>query len=75
MNFSIEYDYDRTNPKSIEAYAQKLIGKSFRQIMDDDENNLREEGATYGEADVAEAKRNKGNLGQIIEECFFLLSV
>lgn len=71
MDFSIEYDYDRTNPKSIEAYAQKLIGKSFRQIMDDDENNLREEGATYGEADVAEVKRNKGNLGQIIEECFF----
>ncbi|WP_024865632.1 Sau3AI family type II restriction endonuclease [Butyrivibrio sp. FCS014] len=71
MDFSIEYDYDRANPKSIEAYAQKLIGKSFRQIMDDDENNLREEGATYGETDVAEAKRNKGNLGQIIEECFF----
>ncbi len=71
MDFSIEYDYDRANPKSIEAYAQKLIGKSFRQIMDDDENNLREEGATYGEADVAEVKRNKGNLGQIIEECFF----
>lgn len=71
MDFNIEYDYDRTNPKSIEAYAQKLIGKSFRQIMDDDENDLREDGTTYGEADVSEVKRNKGNLGQIIEECFF----
>ncbi|WP_029319278.1 Sau3AI family type II restriction endonuclease [Butyrivibrio sp. AE3004] len=71
MDIRIEFEYDRTNPKSIEAYAQKLIGKSFRQIMDDDKNVLREEGPTYGESDVTEVKRNKGNLGQIIEECFF----
>ena len=71
MDVNIELGYDRTNPKSIEAYAQKLIGKSFRQVMDDDSNSLREDGTTYGKSDVAEVKRNKGNVGQIIEECFF----
>lgn len=71
MDLRIEFEYDRSSPAAIEAYAQKLIGKSFRQVMEDDANALREDGATYGEADVAEVKRNKGNLGQIIEECFF----
>ena len=71
MDVNIELGYDRTNPKSIEAYAQKLIGRSFRQVMDDDSNALREYGTTYGKSDVAEVKRNKGNVGQIIEECFF----
>lgn len=71
MDIQAEFGYDKSNPSSIEAYAQKLIGKSFRQVIEDDENVIREEGATYGEADVSEVKRNKGNLGQIIEECFF----
>ena len=71
MDVNIELGYDRTNPKSIEAYAQKLIGRSFRQVMDDDSNALREDDTTYGKSDVAEVKRNKGNVGQIIEECFF----
>lgn len=71
MDVNIELGYDRTNPKSIEAYAQKLIGRSFRQVMEDDSNAIREDGTTYGKSDVAETKRNKGNVGQIIEECFF----
>ena len=71
MDVNIELGYDRTNPKSIEAYAQKLIGRSFRQVMDDDSSALREDDTTYGKSDVAEVKRNKGNVGQIIEECFF----
>ena len=71
MDIEIELGYDKTKPKSIEAYAQKLIGRSFRQVMEDDSNAIREDGTTYGKSDVAETKRNKGNVGQIIEECFF----
>ena len=71
MDIKIELGYDKTKPKSIEAYAQKLIGRSFRQVMEDDSNAIREDGTTYGKSDVAETKRNKGNVGQIIEECFF----
>jgi DNA mismatch repair protein MutH len=52
--------YDKKSPKSIEAYAQRLIGKTFRDIINQD---------TRSEA--GEDKRNKGNLGQIIEENHF----
>lgn len=72
MDYIIEYD--RLNPSSIEAYAQKLIGKTFRQICDEDDekhNQMLREESNYGTADVSEIKRNKGNLGQIIEEKFF----
>lgn len=72
MNYLEEYD--KTDPGSIEKYSQRLIGKSFREIIEDDvkrANTLREDGNSYGSSDVKEVKRNKGNLGQIIEECFF----
>lgn len=71
MNFSYVLEYDKADPKSIEFYAQKLVGKTFRQVLDDDRKGLDEDGASYGESDVEEIKRNKGNLGQIIEERFF----
>ena len=67
-------DYDRSNPISIETYAQKLIGKSFREVWEADgirSANVVRETSTYGTAEVSETKRNKGNLGQIIEEKFF----
>lgn len=70
----IQIEYDKRNPSSIEAYAQRLVGKTFRQVWEEDEQQspqyIREEGA-YGSTDVDEKKRNKGNLGQIIEEKFF----
>ncbi|MGN1183987.1 MAG: Sau3AI family type II restriction endonuclease [Oliverpabstia sp.] len=72
MNYTIEYD--KKSPSSIEAFAQRLIGKTFREIIEDDmkkQTMLREEMSSYGSSDVNEAKRNKGNLGQIIEERFF----
>ena len=74
---NIDYliDYDRTDPISIEIYSQKLIGKTFRQIWEEDDARqpmmMREESSPYGTSDVSETKRNKGNLGQIIEEKFF----
>lgn len=72
MNHTMEYD--RKNPNSIEAFAQKLIGKTFREVIEDDmrkQTMLREGMFTYSSSDVNEVKRNKGNLGQIIEERFF----
>ena len=75
VNYDYLVEYDKTDPLSIEAYAQKLIGKTFRQIMEEDEVNhplmVSEDEEQYGVSDVAESKRNKGNLGQIIEEKFF----
>ena len=72
MNYFEEYD--KTNPLSIENYAQKLIGKTFQDVIDADEQKqpmLVRETPSYGVAEVSEVKRNKGNLGQIIEEKFF----
>ena len=67
-------EYDKSNPASIEAYAQKLIGKTFRQISDADDGTsiiTDKTGTDYGTAEVSQTKRNKGNLGQLIEEKFF----
>lgn len=68
-------DYDRTDPVSIENYAQRMVGKTFREIIEDDERSqplmVREAIAAYGTPEVSEVKRNKGNLGQIVEERFF----
>ena len=73
MDYLVEYD--KADPISIEAYSQRLIGKSFREICEEDDARgalvLREEGSSYGTDEVTETKRNKGNLGQIIEEKFF----
>ncbi len=73
MDFLI--DYDKTDPISIEAYSQRMIGKMFRQILEEDESGdigiIGKGEDTYGVSEVAEVKRNKGNLGQIIEERFF----
>lgn len=68
-------EYDKADPISIEKHSQKLIGKTFRQIIEEDESRgtmmVMEDSIPYGTSDVSETKRNKGNLGQIIEECFF----
>ncbi len=69
-----EVFYDETDPKSIEEYSQKLIGMSFREVMEYDEEvnkDVLREDTGYGDSAIAETKRNKGNLGQIIEERFF----
>ncbi|MGN0384389.1 MAG: Sau3AI family type II restriction endonuclease [Lachnospiraceae bacterium] len=65
--------YDKSDPISIEAYSQRMIGKTFRELWEEDDKGsvVREEETSYGSSDVSETKRNKGNLGQIIEEKFF----
>ena len=67
-------DYDKTDPISIETYSQKMIGKSFREIWEEDERKqpmMVRESSHYGSSNVSVTKRNKGNLGQIVEEKFF----
>lgn len=63
--FSIkQWDYDKSNPGAIEAYAKGLLGKTFQNIIDEDSEN------ESSDRDF-EDKRNKGNLGQILEERYF----
>ena len=72
MNFFEEYD--KTSPLSIEKFAQKLLGKTFQDVINEDEHrpyHALQETTEYGGIEVSERKRNKGNLGQIIEESFF----
>ena len=67
-------DYDKKNPESIEAYAKKLIGKTFQDVINDDINNSIEcdnNQVVSNSLRSSECKRNKGNLGQIIEERYF----
>ena len=68
-------EYDSSDPISIETYSQKMIGKTFRQIMEDYDAKYQlmfvADSSSYGTSEVSEVKRNKGNLGQIIEEKFF----
>ncbi|MCI9152613.1 MAG: restriction endonuclease [Ruminococcus sp.] len=67
-------EYDRKDPTSIERYSQRMIGKSFRDIWEEDARRpmlIRESGVGYSLTDESKLKRNKGNLGQIIEEKFF----
>ena len=76
LNEKIENEmyYDETNPRSIEEYSQRLVGMSFREVIEYDEEingNILKEDAGYGISDTNKVKRNKGNLGQIIEERFF----
>lgn len=63
--------YDETNPLSIEAYAQNLIGKTFADIIKEDSQNkfIHDSAEDYGVNH--ENKKRKGGLGEIIEERFF----
>lgn len=75
MNVDYIVEYDRSDPLSIETYSKNLVGKTFRQICEEDDARqlltLQDGSAVYETNDVSEIKRNKGNLGQIVEEKFF----
>lgn len=65
-------DYDSSDKYSIEEYGQRMVGKTFQDIIDMDQDMfiLREDSAlVYGEKHENEDR--KGGLGQIVEECFF----
>ena len=57
----IKTNYDKTNPLSIEAYAKRLLGMSFNDVIQTD----------VSAPAISENKSNKGNLGQIIEKHHF----
>lgn len=69
--------FDENNSKSIEIYAQKVIGKTFREIwkMNKESNrlNLRlsDKTTTDDYASGHNKKKYKGGLGNLIEECYF----
>lgn len=68
-NFNEQY-YDKADPLSIEKYSQKLIGKTFNQIIEDSKEDysiIREDFENIIKDDEI-IKRNKGSLGQLIEE-------
>lgn len=70
MNYLKEYD--DTNPISIEEYAQRLIGKTFLEICQEDDmkqSMVVREASNY-EVNH-ENKNRKGGLGEIIEERYF----
>lgn len=75
VNVDYIVEYDRSDPISIEKYSQRMVGKTFREIWEADEARQpvisRGGDADHSQSDVSETKRNKGNLGQIIEERFF----
>lgn len=49
--------FDKTDPLSIYDYSQRLIGHSLRSLL--------------GEEVVAQKRKGKGGLGQMVEELFF----
>lgn len=51
--------YDKKEPRSIEKYAQLLLGKTFQQVLDDDNSGDKEN------------QNNRGDLGQLIERHHF----
>ncbi len=57
--------YDETDPKSIEEYSKKMIGKTFREVCE--EYGFISEGHDI----YTTSEGNKGNLGQLIEKQFF----
>ena len=72
--FNLDYliEYDEANPISIEKYAQKLIGKTFADVCNEDD--LSKSNVVFETSDYEanhENKKRKGGLGEIIEERFF----
>lgn len=65
-------NYDETNPISIELYAQKLIGKTFADVCNEDDMSKAMVVRETSNYEVShENKNRKGGLGEIIEERFF----
>lgn len=71
-DFEIVYGYDETDPISIESFGQRLIGKTFQDVCDEDDMlqlNVVRETSNYEASH--ENKKRKGGLGNLIEERHF----
>lgn len=67
-------DYDETDPKSIEAYGEGLIGKTFAEVCEKDD--ITKSMTIRDIVDYEkkhENKKRKGGLGELIEERYFHL--
>lgn len=70
MDYKLEYD--ETDPKSIESYAKKLIGKTFSDVCKEDDMNKAMVVRETEDYEVRhENKKRKGGLGVLIEERYF----
>ena len=63
--------YDETDPISIETYGKGLIGKTFQDVCDEDDNFGFKVTETLDYNVSHENKRRKGGLGELIEERYF----
>lgn len=65
---NMDHVYNKRDPRSIEAYAQQLIGKTFNDVIEYAvENKIAQETRVkfYGN------KARKGGLGNLLEELYF----
>ncbi|MDE7286493.1 MAG: restriction endonuclease [Lachnospiraceae bacterium] len=70
MNDTLRYDV--ADPKSIEKYAQRLIGRTFGDVCREDAEDLDKIICEETEYVIShENKKRKGGLGELIEERFF----
>ena len=63
-------DYDTGSPDSIEQYAKRLLGKTFREVSDEDDGKgvfIVDPNYNASHGNI----RRKGSLGELIEEKFF----
>lgn len=60
--------YDKTNPYDIERYAKLLIGKTFKQVLE--ESAYLEDAITDSKIDYSNPNQ-KGKLGNLLEEKYF----
>ena len=67
--------YDKTDPVSIGKYAKKMIGKTFREIWEENEMSssglLKEKTTTDRYMQSHTDKHYKGGMGNLVEECYF----
>lgn len=64
------YEYDVTDPESIERYAKKLIGKTFRDVYDEDMNSDND-GFRGRDLEKYRVQVSKGDMGNLLEEHYF----
>jgi len=65
-------EYDETNPISIEKFSQRLIGKTFSEVCEEDDMKQAMVVRETSNYEVShENKKRKGGLGEIIEERYF----
>lgn len=71
-------EYDEKDPRSIEHYAKKMLGKTFYEIWEENEERLdpvskklQDKTGNDGYAHSHAAKNYKGGMGNLVEECFF----